>query len=73
MGGQFFLLVFGLVCFVPVIGIVALVLGIVALAQISKTPEYVGGKPFAVVGVVTGALSLLVFVGMMLFFILARL
>ena len=65
-------LFFGLACFVPVIGIVALILGIVALTQINKTPQYVGGKPFAIVGVVTGGLSLLVFVGMMLFLILAN-
>ena len=63
-------LVFGLMCFVQVIGIVALVLGIVALTQINKTPQHVGGKPFAIVGVVTGGLSLLVFVGTILFFII---
>jgi Domain of unknown function (DUF4190) len=66
-------LVFGVLCFGPVIGIVALILGIVALIQHKKTPQYVGGKPFAVVGIVTGSLSLLIFGGMMLFFILANL
>ena len=66
-------LVFGVVCFGPIIGIVALALGIVALTQNKKTPQYVGGKPFAIVGIVTGGLSLLIFGGMMLFFILANL
>ena len=66
-------LIFGVVCFGPVIGIVALVLGLVALTQNKKTPQSVGGKPFAIVGIVTGGLSLLIFGGMMLFFILANL
>ena len=66
-------LIFGVVCFGPIIGIVALVLGIVALTQNKKTPQYVGGKPFAIVGIVTGGLSLLIFGGMMLAFLLANL
>lgn len=66
-------LVFGVLCFGPIIGIVALVLGIVALTQNKKTPQYVGGKPFAIIGIVTGGLSLLIFGGMMLFFLLVNL
>ena len=66
-------LVFGVLCFGPVIGIVALVLGIIALTQNKKTPQYVGGRGFAIVGIVTGGLSLLIFGGMMLFFLLANL
>jgi hypothetical protein len=66
-------LVFGVFCLGPVVGIVALVLGIIALTQNKKTPQYVGGKGFAIVGVVTGGLSLLIFGGMMLFVILANL
>jgi hypothetical protein len=66
-------LIFGVVCFGPVIGIVALVLGLVALTQNKKTPQYVGGKPFAIVGIVTGGLSLLIFGGMILAFLLANL
>lgn len=66
-------LVFGVLCFGPIIGIVALALGIVALTQNKKTPQYVGGKPFAIVGIITGGLSLLIFGGMMLFFVLVNL
>lgn len=62
-------LLFGILCFGPVIGIVSVVLGIIALAQIKKTPQLVGGKPFAIVGIVTGSLALLLYGGMTIFFI----
>jgi hypothetical protein len=64
-------MLFGVLCFGPVIGIVALVLGIVALVQNKKTPQYVGGKPFAIIGIITGTLSLLIYGGLMAFFIIA--
>ena len=64
-------MLFGVLCFGPVIGIVALVLGIVALVQHKKTPQYVGGKPFAIIGIITGSLSLLIYGGLMAFFIIA--
>lgn len=62
-------LLFGILCFGPVIGIISVVLGIIALVQHKKTPHLVGGKPFAIVGIVTGGLALLLYGGMMLFFI----
>lgn len=65
-------LVLGVLCFGPVMGILAIALGIVALIQINKMPQHVGGKPFAIVGVVTGGLSLLIYGGMMVFVILAN-
>jgi Domain of unknown function (DUF4190) len=65
-------LLFGVLCFGPLIGIVSVILGIIALVQHSKTPHLVGGKPFAVVGIITGGLALLLYGGMMIFFILAR-
>src|SRR4030095_1377895 len=58
-------MVFGVLCFGPVIGIVALVLGIIALVQNKKTPQYVGGKTFAIIGIITGGLSLLIYSGLM--------
>lgn len=58
----------GLFCFGPIPGVAALILGLVALSQIKKAPDRNGGKPFAIVGVVTGSLSIL-FYG--LFIILA--
>ena len=46
-------------CFGPIPGIVALVLGLVALSQIKKSPEKFGGKPYATAGVILGAISIL--------------
>src|SRR5213593_1277600 len=45
----------GLFCLGPIPGIVALILGLVALSQIKKAPERNSGKPFAIVGVITGS------------------
>jgi hypothetical protein len=64
-------IVFGFLCFFgPMLGITALILGFVALSQIKNSPQTVGGKPFAWVGVITGALSLVAYVG---FFLLVML
>jgi hypothetical protein len=62
-------LVIGWFCFGPIFGIVALVLGLVSLSQIKKSPETTGGKPFAIIGVVTGGLSL-VFYGLLFLWII---
>jgi Domain of unknown function (DUF4190) len=66
-------MVFGILCFGPVIGVVAVALGIVALTQNRKTPQQVGGRAFAIVGIVTGGLSLLIYGGIVLFAILVNL
>lgn len=58
-------------CFGPIPGIVALVLGLIALSQIKKSPEKFGGKPYATAGVILGAISIL-FYGVILLFILLR-
>jgi len=47
-------------CFGPVPGIAALILGIIALNQINKSPQS-SGKPLAIVGIVTGSISLLIY------------
>src|SRR5215212_2431306 len=44
-------------CFGPLPGIVALVLGLIALSQIKKSPDTAGGKPFAIAGVIIGAVN----------------
>jgi len=49
----------GLFCLGPIPGIAALILGLVALSQIKKAPDRNGGRPFAIVGVITGSLSIL--------------
>ena len=64
-------IVFGMWCFGPLPGIAALIMGLLALSQIKKTPEKVGGKPFAVAGVVIGSITLLFYLVLFLWFILA--
>ena len=58
-------------CFGPLPGIVALVLGLVALSQIKKSPEKYGGKPYATAAVIIGALSLLFYGVIFLWIILS--
>jgi len=48
-------------CVGPLPGIAALILGIVGLNQINKSPQSITGKPLAITGIVTGALSVLVY------------
>jgi hypothetical protein len=52
-------------CFGPLPGIAAIILGCMALSQIKQSPQTVGGKPLAIVGLVTGGLTL-VFYGLLL-------
>jgi uncharacterized protein DUF4190 len=51
-------------CFGPLPGIAAIVLGAMALAQIKKSPQTTGGKPLAIIGLVTGGLTM-VFYGLL--------
>lgn len=62
--------VVGIFCLGPIPGVIALVLGLVALSQIKKDPARNGGKPFAIVGIVTGSISLLLFGSMFFWWIL---
>ena len=55
-------------CLGPLPGIAAVVLGCMSLLQIKKTPETSGGKPLAIIGIVTGALTI-VFYGLLLVWI----
>ena len=64
-------LLVGSFCLGPIPGVVALILGLVALSQIRKTPEQTGGKPFALVGVITGGLSILFYGALIIYFIVA--
>lgn len=53
-------LVCGIVGFgCPLVGLVGLILGIVAVARVGRNPEQYGGKGLAIGGICTGALSLL--------------
>lgn len=59
----------GWLCLGPIPGIAALILGIVALSQIKKYPDRVGGKQSAVIGIVTGSITVLIYIGFMIFYI----
>ena len=64
-------LVVGTFCLGPIPGIVALALGLVAMSQIKKYPDKIGGKPFAVIGVVLGSLSVLFYGAIFLFLVIS--
>lgn len=61
----------GWLCFGPILAVAAIVLGIVALSQAKKSPERVGGRPMAWVGLVTGSIALVIIVIFYLFVIVA--
>jgi len=58
-------------CFGPVPGVVALVLGLVALSQIKKSPEKYGGRGMAITGIVIGALTIAFYILLVIGWILA--
>jgi len=58
-------------CLGPLPGFAAVVLGWMALSQIKRTPETTGGKPMAIIGVVTGALTIVFYGLFMLWMIFA--
>jgi hypothetical protein len=51
-------LVLGILCCVPFGGVLAIILGVVALQQISAQPQ-TGGKGLAIAGIVLGSISML--------------
>jgi hypothetical protein len=57
-------------CFGPIPGIIALVLGLVALSQIKKSPDKYGGKPFATAGVIIGGITIMFYVFFLIWVIL---
>ena len=61
----------GWMCFGPMPAIVAIILGAVSLSQIKKNPERVTGRQFAWVGVITGSLSLIIFAGLVVVYVIA--
>jgi hypothetical protein len=56
-------------CFGPLPGIVGLVLGLVALSQIKKSPEKYSGKPMATAGVIIGGITVLFYILILLWVI----
>lgn len=59
----------GWLCYGPIPGIASIILGGVALSQMKKTPERVGGKQMAWIGVITGSVNVLLYAGLMIFYI----
>ncbi len=51
---------FGWICGGPIFGVLAVILGAVALTQIKRNPQKNSGKPMALVGLITGGIALLI-------------
>lgn len=62
-------LMFG--CFGPIPGIAAVILGWLALKQIKTSPETTGGRPMAIIGIITGSLTIFFYGLLILWFVLA--
>jgi len=56
-------------CFGPLPGIAAVIMGMMALSQIKKSPESTGGKAFALAGVIVGGISVLLYAALIIIFI----
>lgn len=62
-------LVFGFWCFGPLPGIAAVIMGAMALSQIKRTPDKVTGKPFATAGIIIGAVTIVFYLLIFLWFL----
>lgn len=63
-------LMFGWFCFFPVLGILALILGLVALGQVNRTPNK-AGRGYAIAGIIMGGINLVFLLLWVVWFILA--
>ncbi|HEY6046150.1 MAG TPA: DUF4190 domain-containing protein [Pyrinomonadaceae bacterium] len=61
----------GWLCLGPVPAILAIILGGVALSQIKKNPERIGGRQAAWVGIVTGSITVVIYAIFMIIYIIA--
>lgn len=57
-------------CLGPILAIVAIILGAMALSQIKKNPEAIGGRQQAVTGIITGCVSIVIHAVLIIFYIL---
>ena len=58
-------------CFGPIPAFIAIVLGLIALSQIKKSPEKYSGKPFATAGVIIGGIIVVFYAIFFLWMLLA--
>jgi hypothetical protein len=63
---------FGLLCAAPVPGIVAVILGVIALRQMTNAPNP-AGRSMAIAGIVLGSINLVFFAFGMLWFLMSLL
>ena len=61
----------GWLCLGPVPAIVAIILGGIALSQIKKNPERIGGKQAAWVGIITGGVTVVLYAIFMIIYVVA--
>lgn len=61
----------GWLCLGLPLGILAIILGFVALSQVKRNPVQYGGKPLAIGGLVTGGIVLLIHIAILLIWIMA--
>jgi uncharacterized membrane protein len=61
---------FGWICGGLILGLLAVILGFVALTQIKNNPLRYGGKPMAIGGMVTGGIVLLIHLALLAFWII---
>lgn len=52
--------IISLICAGPLFGLVSIILGWMALSEIKKSPETIGGRPQAMTGIITGSIALVV-------------
>jgi hypothetical protein len=60
----------GWLCFGPIPGIAAIIMGAVALSQIKKNPDQVTGRQFALTGVITGSLTVIFYLGVLVVYVI---
>lgn len=61
----------GWICGGPILALIALVLGIVALSQAKKNPTRYGGRPLAIGGMATGAIVIVIYLVFLAIYIVA--
>ena len=61
--------IISLCCLGPAPAVVAIVLGSIALSQMKKDPDKVGGRQSAIAGIVIGSITIVLYVLIMVFYL----